>query len=412
MRICSFVTVLTAALCFTASTNCEVKTIEIKNPLSWIRTHGSVTISRGDLGIDENETVVGLTVNRNEYSWAQQFQLDDLDGDGRWDELFFLAYVGANETVTANVTTRIVPVEPKTFDRRVNALIDARPREPWVVYKPVWESELMGYVTYGAAQIDVIGKTYPRLVTDYYFGSESHSPHEFTLDYGFDFLHTGNTMALHAVFVLEADRNIRRPWTTNAYSVNTKIKRDARYDSQVIADGPLRAIVRQWIAGWVTDMGRYACEITYSITALQRHTDIVVTFTEFPGRKKDLQIGAGMLQMYEDIHYEKTERYMTAVAENVYNRGMTARLLGRAIITTSQYKTEELHIPNDPDLTDMPVNGPNYGLLFPKGEITLKYAFVGAWDMDGGIESREQWLSYLNRLAQEIEKPLVVRVRN
>ena len=398
-------------MCLTSRIFCDEIVLEIKNPLSLARIHAPVSLSRTDLGIDDVETVTSLLIDRDGHNFTRPFQLDDLNSDGQWDELYFQVTIGAQETVKAIVVTGTEPLSPGTFGKQVHALIDAQPRDTWVVYKPVWESELMCYATYGAAQIDVIGKTYPQLVTGYYFGSEPQSPHEFNPFYGLDFLVLGNTMALHAFFVQEADGSIQRPWTTNAFAITKKITNDSRFDSQIISDGPLRAIVRQWIAGWVTDLGRYACEITYSISAMQRHTDVTVKLTEFPGRKKDLRIGAGMRRMYEDIHYEKTDGYMTAVAEDVHESGLLISRIGRAIITTTRYKTEELKIPNNPGLTDMPENGPNYGLLFPKGSATLKYAFVGAWDLDGGVESVEQWTTYLKGLSQVLEKPLTVRVK-
>lgn len=390
---------------------CGEITLEINNPHPWAQTHGSVTVSREALGVDETETVTGLSITRVGHDWNQPFQLDDLDGNGRWDELFFQAHVDSSSSVTAVVITGPEPAEPVQFDKRVDALIDAQPRDPWVIYKPAWESEFIGYVTYGAAQIDVLGKTYQHLVLDYYYGAEPHSQHVFNADIGIDFLNLRNTMGLHAIFVREPDGSIQRPWTTNAYTVNTKIERDARFDSLVIANGPLRAIIRQWIAGWITDRGRYACEITYSMSTLKRHTDVTVEFKEFPGKKSDLQIGAGMRHMYEDIFYKKTPAYMTAVSQDVYDQGMVTRSLARAILPTSKYKTKEVPIPDDPGLKETLLNGPNYGLLFPKGQAVLKYAFVGAWEKDGGITSVIQWAEYLNRTAQEIEKPLTVRVK-
>ena len=102
---------------------------------------------------------------------------------------------------------------------------------------------------------------------------------------------------------------------------------------------------------------------------------------------------------------------MTAVSQDVYDQGMVTRSLARAILQTSKYKTKEVPIPDDPGLKQTPLNGPNYGLLFPKGHAVLKYAFVGAWEKDGGITSVIQWTEYLNKTAKEIEKPLTVRVK-
>ena len=385
--------------------------VQVSNPLSRTRMAAAVTVSRQALGIGRGMSVLGVTVPKDGHNWPRPFQLDDLDEDGKWDELFFQANVGPKQRLPVALKVGPKPARQPRFKKRVDALIDAAPRKPWVVYKPVWESELMGYCMYGTAQIDLLGKIQPRLALRHYFGKNPVSQHKFTPDFGMDFLNTRNTMGAHAIFIREPNGHIARPWTTNGYAVRVKIERDAKFDSKVIARGPLRAIVRTRITNWQTDRGVYECELVQSIHSLQRHTNVTLKVTRHPGASADLQLGAGMKQMYEDIHQEHTPRFLTAVARDVLEAHIVDRYVARAIVTSTRHRTRAIRIPLDPTLKQMPRNGPNYGLLFPKGAPAVRYAYVAAWEKDGGITSIEQWRDYLTRLSEELEAPLAAAVK-
>jgi len=398
-----------AIVCSLSLTAEEIE-IEIRNPVDWARPAAPVVIERKSLNIPAGQTVVAVADTKGGHDWPRPFQLDDLDEDGEWDELFFQVNIGPEDRVSIRVGIGPKPDKPPQFPKRVDAIIDAQPG-PRTVIKPAWESELAGYCTYGCTQMDVLGKIQPRLVLDYYYGKEPHSQHHFTPEYGQDYLLTANTMGAHAIFVREADGRIARPWTTNAYAIGGKLERDAKYDSKVLASGPLRALVRTRISNWVTDAGEYECAILYSIAALQRHTGVSLRFSKMPGDGKALQIGAGMRRMYEDVHFRKYPEYMTALARDVLEGGIVDRYVARAILAPRRYTMQAIDIPDDPGLKLMPRNGPNYGLLFPKGMREVRYAFVTAWEKDGGVTSLDQWEEFLARLSDELEFPPEVRIR-
>jgi len=252
-----------------------------------------------------------------------------------------------------------------------------------------------------------LGKIELRLTLDYFFGPDPHSGHELPHAYGQDFLSVRNTMGVHAIFVRQANGKIARPWSNESYFIDTKFEPAAKFDPKVLAAGPLRAIIRTNISNWGTDAGTYQCRILYSICSMQRHTNISVGFTNFPGSPQDLQMGAGMRQMYQDVHYEKNSAFITAVARDVLEHGIVDRYVARAIINPAGYDTEELRIPNGATLKRFSNNGPNYGLLFPRGQLAVSYAFLAAWEKDGAITSVEQWHRYLKQLNLELQNPLI-----
>ncbi|MBU2491668.1 MAG: DUF4861 domain-containing protein [Bacteroidetes bacterium] len=388
--------------------NKAIVTVEnsLKNPFP----DAPVVINRTELNIPEGKSVISITTVKDKNTWEIPFQLDDLDKNGKWDELFFQIDFESKQIIDVEINFGEDKNKANKFLKRVNAVIDDRPRDPWTVYKPLWESEIMTYLTYGATQIDVIGKTIPRLSLDYFYGEVKHPQHTFSAEFGHDFLLTANTMSLHSIFIQEANGNIARPWTTNAYSISKKIERDAKYDSKILADGPLRAIVKTKVTDWRTDLGTYEFEIVYSIASLKRYTTVELKMTKYPGNKRDIRFGAGMRQIYEDFVYKKKPEYMMAIAQDVYEAGILNHLIARGIVITNKYDTEEIYIKNDTTLIDIPNNGPNYGFLFPKGTLELKYGFAGAWEKDGGVTSPKQWANYLLNVSDEIGEPVIIKL--
>jgi hypothetical protein len=383
--------------------------VTLENSLKKPFPDAPIVIERSELNIPERNSVISVRTQKDENIWNIPFQLDDLDEDGKWEELFFQIDFDGKQIINVEINFGENKGSAHAFPKRVNAVIDDRPRDPWTVYKPLWESEIMTYCTYGATQIDMIGKTIPRLSLDYFYGEVKHPQHTFSAEFGHDFLLTANTMAGHSIFIQEANGNIARPWTTNAYSISKKLERDAKYDSKILADGPLRAIVKTKVTDWKTDLGTYEFEIIYSIASLKRYTTVELKMTKYPGNKEDISFGAGMRQIYEDFVYEKEANYMMAIAKDVYEAGILNHLIARGIVITNKYGTEEIYLPNDSALEDMPNNGPNYGFLFQKGKLELKYGFAGAWEKDGGVTSPKQWRNYLLSVSDEISRPITIK---
>ena len=57
-------------------------------------------------------------------------------------------------------------------------------------------------------------------------------------------------MGAHAIFIQDKNGDVQRPWTSNGYSIAEKLEHDTEFDFEVIADGPLRAIIKSKISNW------------------------------------------------------------------------------------------------------------------------------------------------------------------
>jgi len=378
---------------------------DLHNPLPWTRSAADVVIDRGQIDLEPGHTVTSVRIAGVVWEDEHPFQLDDLDSDGRWDQLYFQVAIHGGQTLVATLSTGPEEEAP-TFAKRADAMADAD-QSPDVT-KPAWESDRMGYCAYGAAQIDALGKVIPKLSLDFFYNEPRHSQHGFTVEHGQDFLSVGNTMGAHAPFVREPDGTIARPWTTDAYTVKGPLDRNARHVSRVLARGPLRAIVETRIDQWTTDLGEYACSIRYTIAAGQRHTRVRVRYETIPDANTPPTLGAGTRAFPEDLHVQRGEGRLLVASRHVHERGLLVPWMGRAIVAADHVALKPLDIPDHATPLGITGTGPNYGVLFPEAGREVEYGFLACWSLDEGISSWPKFQSRVERLQRQISVPVTV----
>ena len=186
---------------------------------------------------------------------ALPYQLDDIDGDNRADELVFLADIKGKTTQTYNVTLSSAD-DTTHFTPRVYAdmqLDDKRGKHPFItsieapgssyIYSDLYhhgaafESELTAYRIYfdHRQNIDIYGKQLRQLeLADTHFYS---TPQQMQQGYGNDVLWAGNSIGCGSF----------KGWDGTA---PTNIEPVTTRGQKVIATGPLRTIVKVWDYGW------------------------------------------------------------------------------------------------------------------------------------------------------------------
>ncbi|HOA72598.1 MAG TPA: DUF4861 family protein [Phycisphaerae bacterium] len=190
------------------------------------------------------------------------FQRDDLDGDGRIDELVFLAKLGPRETrewrLTDQGTTPAVPP-------RAHALMSLKGFDG-----PAWESDVTAYRIYWNADnaMDIFGKTRPRLSLDGW--ATPGVPHNVENEYGLDVLKVGRAFGIGG-FAGWFDGRVEK--VSNVMKTH-----------HIRADGPIRAVVEleyvYWQPGPIPDLSREA------ITSKDApHYDLVVRMSIFAGQR-------------------------------------------------------------------------------------------------------------------------------
>lgn len=376
---------------------------KLRNPLDWTRPAAEIVLHRQTIQPPKGETVTAVRISGHVFENEYPFQLDDLDGDGKWDELYFQVLIHGNQTLTATIETGPEGSAP-TFEPRTDAMADANANPD--VTKPAWESRFMTYAAYGAAQVDAIGKIAPKLSIEFLYREPTHSQHGFTTEYGMDFMSVGNTMGAHAPFVVEPDGTINRPWTTDAYVVKGPLKRDARHVSSLVTKGPLRAVVETRIENWKSDLGDYSCTVRYTIGADQRHTGVRVTYDKLPSGERRPGIGAGVRAFREDAHLDESNNRIVVASRNVLERTLAVPWMGRAIVVPDGIAAEPIRIPNRSAPEEIENDGPNYGLVFTGGVTEVSYAFIASWSLDGTITSWAGFQRDVDHLQKELSHPV------
>ncbi|WP_224998977.1 DUF4861 domain-containing protein [Cesiribacter sp. SM1] len=201
-------------------------------------------------------------------------QTDDLDGDGQWDELFFvtslpagakqqvmLHWVSSQPSYTPRTSVRFgkrsskdTPVQPKTIDTlNANALPKSIGYQPYQTDGPSWENDKVGFRHYfdGRNAKDLFGKRTsdisPENVGINAEGAVEDNYHVMA-PWGRDVLAVGNSVGIGGI-ALQAGVSLLRLGVTVDDSVNN-IERSV---FNIVAEGPVRSIMdfkyQNWQAG-------------------------------------------------------------------------------------------------------------------------------------------------------------------
>jgi len=156
------------------------------------------------------------------------FQLDDTDGDGKKDELFFLLDVPAKGTqrVTFQPIQSIPDFEVRTHIRlgekqeagivpvkealRLDTWDNKVTQAKYQFEGPGWENKLVAFRNYLDQRngMDIFGKTQERLCLDEVGADGAHNYHELD-EWGMDVLKVGNSLGAGSVALLYKDSLIR-----------------------------------------------------------------------------------------------------------------------------------------------------------------------------------------------------------
>jgi len=238
----------------------------LSNPGSFSRTDEPLIIKRASLdstfGKDissyypEILTLQGDTIPS---------QVDDLDGDKKWDELFFLADFGPFEKKEI-IIKLIDPASKPAFAARSNlrfARVIEKGKKYEVVEKaerlrstatelsqaafqmegPAWESDRVAFRNYYDARngIDIYGKITRKMILDSVGMGENYHSLQW---WGMDILHVGNSLGAGAIGILEKDSLFRLDLPESA-------------NFEAVSRGPLRIIFRLTYKNWKVAERKY-----------------------------------------------------------------------------------------------------------------------------------------------------------
>lgn len=245
--------------------------ITLTNPLDMEKVDEPVVISRDQL-IELTGTFPEgmLPVVQNGQDELLASQVDDIDLDGEWDELAFLADIPAGSSLNLTIQYRSEEDIPE-FSTRTNIrfgvkqdsevehveeleiMAEELPTPPFARFQmdgPAWENDKVGFRQYidGRNARDLYGKRTADMVLDPVGlsdeGEIEDNYHELR-DWGRDILAVGNSLGIGGLAVLHENEPVRLGITLDDDTHNIE-----RTHYQQISSGPVRSMFTITYEGW------------------------------------------------------------------------------------------------------------------------------------------------------------------
>ncbi len=239
----------------------------------------------------------GHQMREESHGHAIFYQLDDLDKDGIWDELFFQTDLKALEEKTIYV---YIGHNNRGWNKHgTHANIGSYCRH----LMPFWESEHVGWKIWFANSVDVYAKRSPVLMSNILYMENQDGYGVSLLDesYGSDIQSVAGSFGGGAICLFEHPQkpdSVSTPRFTPTQEEKAMDKTwnagqisDTRYAYEVVVNGPLRSMVKIKTMNWNTGEGSYALEQYYTAYAKQNYSSCKVRFTQFDPKKTGVDPG-------------------------------------------------------------------------------------------------------------------------
>lgn len=338
------------------------------------------------------------------------YQLDDMNDDGRADEIVMLLDMQPGETRTLVLELSELP-ETRTFEAGTHAYIklnDKNLRHPAIkaISFPGMAEDRLSYNSiygHGAVleglynairvyldsrqSIDLYAKNHPQLeleTTGFYTSTA-----QLEQGYGRDILWAGTSVALGSF----RGWNGTEPLTID--SVRTRSQR-------VVTTGPLRSVIEMTDRGW--RHGGKEMDMTQTYTIYKGHRDIDVEI-KLDGVSKGDVFATGIQKVMNDNQgFILSSGLAGSWGNNVPDKNMASVVdtLGLGISVQPPYLVKTLE------------DDVNYlTLLTPDADGVMRYTIVSAATRDSeSPKTPEEWWAWLAEWRRQLEQPVKVTVKN
>ncbi|MBR5061226.1 MAG: DUF4861 domain-containing protein [Prevotella sp.] len=380
--------------------------VQMKNPSSWERKDVPVVINLAEYG-DVKSALVQID--------GQEIpcQLDDLDQDGVFDELAFVANIGKKAQKMAHVTFFDIgtPREytPRTYAEMVMRNGKVKEKNKHDIYISsitidketansnsynvlhhhgvAFESELIAMRIYldQRQTIDLYGKFHQGLElkeTQFYTSEEQKKQ-----GYGDDVLWVGHTFGLGAL----------RGWDGNAPTMLADV---AHRTQRILAKGPVRTIVEVEDKGWkmFPTSSPVNMTIRYTLYAGHRDFDVDVTFNR---PVAELQFSTGIINVKNSEEFTDKDGLRACWGTDWPSSdtlNWKRETVGLAVCIPAKYRVSE-----------QPANLDNYAYVVKAVDGKLHYTLAYTSDNeDFGYHSSKGWFDFVKVWKKELENPIVI----
>jgi hypothetical protein len=380
------------------------------NESNYERTDEPVTLAKNALvgligAIPEDKIPLPVTADGD----TLPFQLDDLNGDGLWDEIFMMTSCkpnGVQKVFFTFIDKEAMPV----FEKKANIQFiravrpyerissDERPKNndtetsqvTYFMEGPVWENDLVAFRNYFDARngMDIFGKKVRRMV----FGDTSlvNQDYHQMQDWGMDILKVANSLGAGAI-AMELNDSIYR------------IDSADRAGYRLISEGPLRAVLQLDFLGWKLKDRNY--NIVHRIS-IWGGTPCYLSEVTVSGLKGDEKLVTGIVNLHSDtlIVEEVDDAVMLAATHD--KQSYLGEYLGLGILMNAVDFADTITAPEEGEgITQTYLMKLNI-----QENIPVKFRFYSGWEFqDTAWADRENFLELLRSDAERMASPLVIK---
>lgn len=350
---------------------------------------------------------------RNGHALLQQ--MDDLDKDGVWDELFFVTDIGAKSSKTIYL---YLGLSQRGWNpHETHAAVGSYCRH----LVPFWETKHIGWKLWFPTNVDVYGKREPMLVAHRLYMENLDGYGVTLIDHamGSDIQSVDQTLGGGGICLFESPESptsISVPRFTPARaaagvtaSFNAGPIGDTRYSFDVLVNGPVRSMIRVRTMNWESGKGRYELEQIYTAYAHQSYSTCQVRYTRFLPKQRGVVMGAGLRKKpNQNRFFQQGGVVITAGPEEVMDPdegtiSSTIDLIASAMIVKSEYW---------PIYQFTPDFKGNHTFKVTPRDGRFEYLIAGAWSEGAILNTYEGFEAYVRQVAREYESPVRAEVGN
>jgi hypothetical protein len=407
MKLNTIISAVVAGFLFVACGTKETPVFEVTNPFNEPVRGKAIVLDRSEVepllqGKLANGSHILVTDGKGRVLASQ---MDDLDGDGTWDELVFLADFHQNETVRFGFKVLDVaemPAFPRltnvqfayknpphgtvTDDKRLKSIDSPTISALYQMEGPGWENDIVGFRNYYDARngIDIFGKRTTEMILE---GAGIDGQDYHTLDdWGMDILKVGNSLGAGAIAIGVGEE---------IYRVGPSQEAGFR----LVSEGPVRSVLD------LTFEGVPAGDRLYDVT----HRIFIYAGDHFyrsqvwvKGLHGDEVLYTGIVDLYELETFE-----MESAGYKVFgthgNQGFDDEILGLGILIPANQFLHAKAAPKEGD-----------GVVFTHltaiqltDTMPAQYAFFAGWELqDPGFTTEFYFRDMLSKAAYKLDSGL------
>jgi hypothetical protein len=418
-------TVLKLIIIATFFVSCNSKAqLTFRNPLNVIRTDEAIVLTQAQLSQKIKLEDGNLPVFKTTKGELIPSRVDDLDGDGNWDEVVLVFDMEAGETKTVTikqVALSAYPVFEKNTNLRLGIKQDDGSFKEVDNYRALpcndgfeiiaqaesvnWENDKIAFRVYFDCRNvkDLFGKLKPEMIIDKIQTPELPSYHELA-DWGMDVLHCGSSLGSGGFALMRNDLLFRLG--------STEV-----YEYKKIVEDPLRSVFELRYSGWNVDgemleavekipvyPGKYWFESEVTVNGCKEGDQIVTGIVTSKLKREPFEMTAGDFRCIgiHDIQSLNNDELGMAVLVQASEAGRIGRTSDINFFALGDRTVVEKNFSHT--IAETYYIGQNC-----KTNVPAKHDFFSVW----GLE-KEQWKTeegfrkYISAGAEKLSSPLVI----